>query len=332
MTLLPPPPPHHHLLLITSDITTASSAALVVLLSLVSLVSLLRLHLSSSSSPSRRLGLHSLTSLRLLLILSATLLSLIEFLRLPSLRPLLPHHHHSLRPLLPHHHHSLLCKTQLVLSLGLLQPFFFSSLLSLLSTSLTTSDYKPNQRPKALFFRALSVSLWSSFPSLFFQVVLAFFPKGILRELGMIPSMPATVTEIIMGGAAVDSEGGCPRPLASTAVVAVFGAMYVQCFLAVCVRTAEVVINRRLRKRVWALAAAVTAALVTQVAALVAAGAVWRPGEAAYEGMVTVAFVGVAVCVAVGEGILVIRPVADALAVGRGGDGRRSACGGVDTC
>ncbi|KAK1258115.1 hypothetical protein QJS04_geneDACA012302 [Acorus gramineus] len=321
MTLLPPPPPHHHLLLITSDVTTASSAALVVLLSLVSLVSLLRLHLSSSSSPSRRLGLHSLTSLRLLLILSATLLSLIEFLRLPSLRPLLPHHHHSL-----------LCKTQLVLSLGLLQPFFFSSLLSLLSTSLTTSDYKPNQRPKALFFRALSVSLWSSFPSLFFQVVLAFFPKGILRELGMIPSMPATVTEIIMGGAAVDSEGGCPRPLASTAVVAVFGAMYVQCFLAVCVRTAEVVINRRLRKRVWALAAAVTAALVTQVAALVAAGAVWRPGEAAYEGMVTVAFVGVAVCVAVGEGILVIRPVADALAVGRGGDGRRSACDWVDTC
>ncbi|KAK1321446.1 hypothetical protein QJS10_CPA03g01915 [Acorus calamus] len=320
MTLLPPPP-HHHLLLITSDVTTASFAALVVLLSLVSLVSLLRLHLSSPSSPSRRLGLHSLTSLRLLLILSATLLSLIEFLRLPSLRPLLPHHHHSL-----------ICKTQLVLSLGLLQPFFFSSLLSLLNTSLTNSDNKPNPRPQTLFLRALSVSLWSSFPSLFFQVVLAFFPKGILRELGTIPSMPATVTEIIMGGAAVVGEGGCPRPLASTAVVAVFGAMYMQCFLAVCVRTAEVVINRRLRKRVWALAAAVTAALVTQVAALVAAGAVWRPGEAAYEGMVTVAFVGVSVCVAVGEGILVIRPVADALAVGRGGDGRRSACDGVDTC
>ncbi|GAB2221863.1 hypothetical protein Droror1_Dr00013054 [Drosera rotundifolia] len=115
----------------------------------------------------------------------------------------------------------------------------------------------------------------------------------------------------------------CTCTLSSVAVFALFAAVYCVLFISACVRVVTVVINKRLRFRMKAMAMTVIVCLVVQVGVM-AAAALWG-GEEVVVVMLGVVGVGsFVVCAAVAESVLVIRPIWDALAVrGLEGEGQR---------
>lgn len=91
------------------------------------------------------------------------------------------------------------------------------------------------------------------------------------------------------------------------------------------------VINKGLRIRIYGLVAAVLGSLTLQIVFL-GLTALWNPEEEAYAVVTLVVFVGAFCCATAGEGILVIKPISDALDAGGnccrfprdGGGARRS--------
>lgn len=75
------------------------------------------------------------------------------------------------------------------------------------------------------------------------------------------------------------------------------------------------VINKALRVRIYGLASAVMVSVPAQIAFL-GLSVVWDPDEAVYGVMSLLVFLSAFVCAVVGQGILVIRPIADSLAAG----------------
>ncbi|CAA6673661.1 unnamed protein product [Spirodela intermedia] len=117
---------------------------------------------------------------------------------------------------------------------------------------------------------------------------------------------------LVLGTTNFSHGGRCSYPLFSTALLAWFGAAYVPWFVSACWRAAEVVINKRLGVRLYALTSTVVLGICVQVVAL-ALSAFWSPGTAVFQGLRLAAFLGVFSSALVGEWVLVLCPIADAL-------------------
>ncbi|KAF1871436.1 hypothetical protein Lal_00020229 [Lupinus albus] len=107
----------------------------------------------------------------------------------------------------------------------------------------------------------------------------------------------------------------CGYPFLNSAVFAGFGVGYSLWFLVSCWRVLSLVINKGLRARIYALAVTVLVALPLQIVAL-GFTLFWNPDEDMYGVVSLVVFFGAFCCAVMGEGILVIKPISDALDVG----------------
>lgn len=107
----------------------------------------------------------------------------------------------------------------------------------------------------------------------------------------------------------------CAYPFLNAVVFAAFGIGYSVWFMLSCWRVLSLVINKGLRVRICALAVVVLVGIPMQVVAL-GFTALWTPKDEVY-GVVSLAvFLGAFCCAVTGEGILVIKPISDALAAG----------------
>lgn len=292
----------------TLDQTVAALATTLLLLSAASAAAVLYLRFRSSCSSSRRrgrrlLGLNSLWPVRLLLVFFASLWTLAELLRLPLLRSLL-----HLPPAL-RHDPTQLCLAYVLAAHALAEPCFFATLLFLLRAS----NQSKSSSSAAAAPVAVAAALASAFPFLTLHVLSLYVPLDLLRRAGIPVDLLASPSYAYRVGLSA-AETRCTYPLFGAVLLAVLGVIYVPLFVSACWGAVSVVINKRLRVRLYALAAAVVAALCAQVAAL-ALSTLWDPGTAASEGLKLAAFVAVNCCATAGEVILVVQPVLDALAI-----------------
>ncbi|KAF6136220.1 hypothetical protein GIB67_001629 [Kingdonia uniflora] len=123
---------------------------------------------------------------------------------------------------------------------------------------------------------------------------------------------------IIKGDGGINGDGEmvfCAYPLSSTIIFGTFATIYVLFFMLACWKVVALVINKSLRVRINALLFAVIIVLPLQVLFL-ALSLMWRPDGTIFKGHALLVFLMVLSCAVVGECILIIRPIADALAVG----------------
>ncbi|GFZ06390.1 hypothetical protein Acr_18g0005600 [Actinidia rufa] len=280
------------------DIATLSLISCLTLLSVLSLCFIFHLRLKSRISHHLQ-NFISLWSVRLLLVSFAAAWALNEILRLPFF------HRHYLYPFLPNFtlsQQSNLCKIHIVLSLGLFEPGFLITLLFLLNVSIK------KRTPRDI--SAISLIFFSCTPVLVLQLFFLFFSP--LQN--QLPNILQTSSILL-----IDSFDNkilrCTYPIFSTIVFAAFVMAYTLGLLFSYWRVVSLVINKSTRVRIHALAFSVLICLPLQILFL-ASSSFWRPGTAAYGGVMFGMFISVAVCVAVGESVLVIRPIADALAAG----------------
>lgn len=288
------------------DVTTGALACTLLLLSLGSVAFILHFHLRASRGadphPRPRLlrlrDLNSLWAVRILLAAFACLWSLAELLRLPGLRHVLLGRPKAQAPRLQLD----ACSFYVLASQGFAEPCYFATLLFLLHASVQGKASYPNA-----FATALGLSLLASLPFLLSHSLFVAFSPWVLSRLGIPP-------EVFFGRDTIGFASGsrCSYPLFTTALLGGFGAVYVPWFVSTCWRAVAVVINKRLQVRLYALTSAVVVGISVQVAAL-AISAFWRPGDAAFEGLALTAFLGVFFSAAVGEGVLVVYPIADAI-------------------
>ncbi|KAG0500366.1 hypothetical protein HPP92_000438 [Vanilla planifolia] len=278
------------------ELVTACLAASALLYSFSSAVVVLRFQIRAARSPSRLrrlLGLNSLWPVRLLVVLFASLICFSELLHLRVLRRCLP------RPV-----SSSLCTAHSLLSPSFAEPAFFSTLLFLLRGS--THPKPPHSSVAATASTFLSASAYAlsvSLPFLLLHAAFLSLPDSLFLRLGL----PAD----FLGHA---HRRRCSVPLFATVLLALLAAVYVPLFVSACWSVVAVVINKRLRTRLYTLTASVVASLSVQVAAL-AFASLWPPSSAVSQGLSLVAFVSVLVSIVAGEAILVLQPVVDSLAV-----------------
>lgn len=267
------------------DLAILNLACLHLLSTFVAAVFVLLFH-RSSPSPSprhslrrRRLSLllhlqSSLWPVRLLLLLFASILSLSELLRLPPF---------------------FLCNAHSLASHSFAQPAFFATLLFLLRASVKTSS----SSSLSLTF-AFSISILAALPFLILQALLVFLSSTTLT--------PVTT------GKSTSIDRRCTHHLYTTVLLALLGAIYIPLFISACLNAATVVINNKLRVRLYLLVGTVVATLSVQVVSL-ALSSLWSPNLTVSQVLELISYVAVLVCVVVGEGILVVQPMVDMLAI-----------------
>lgn len=94
-----------------------------------------------------------------------------------------------------------------------------------------------------------------------------------------------------------------------------FGFGYCLMFLFSSWKVVSLVINKALRFRIYALTLAVLISLPLQIL-LLGLSALWQPDQPAFGGVSLALFLSTFSCAVVGEGILVIKPITESLAVG----------------
>lgn len=281
------------------SLATISLVSVLLIFSAFSLSFIFHFRLKTLHSHSNHLrDFNSLWSVRILLVSFAFLFSLTELLRLPL------HDDDPLFLLLPL---ETLCKLYVLSSIGLFQPCFFVTLLFLLNVSLTKDTASSNYDTATLaapLSRALFVVSLSCLPTFLSLLFFLFFSSGVRR----LPEV--FLRNSFRQGKVVQ----CTHPLNGTVVLGVFSSLYLGCFVGVCWRAVSMVINKKLRVRICSLSFAVVSSLSAQFLSL-ALSVAWRPGDLPFEAFSLVAFLSVISCSLVGEGILVIQPLADALLV-----------------
>ncbi|MBA0796077.1 hypothetical protein Gohar_006875 [Gossypium harknessii] len=105
----------------------------------------------------------------------------------------------------------------------------------------------------------------------------------------------------------------CDYPLLSSILFGLFGVIFILCFLLSFWKVVSQVINKALKLRIFALALTILIGLPLQVL-LMGMSAFWRPDKPTYNGIAVTVFLITFTFAAVGEGILVIKPIADSLA------------------
>ncbi|XVE58296.1 hypothetical protein DITRI_Ditri04bG0158700 [Diplodiscus trichospermus] len=283
------------------DFATLSFIASLLFLSLFSICFIF--HLRFKSRGSRHLqNFNSLWTVRFLFVFFIVLWALTELLRLPLFRRL---YFYSLLPQLTVPQQANLCKVNLVLSLGFFEPGFLVTLLFLLDVSVKKTT------PRSFF--GVFFVLASCLPIFLLQVYSVFFPGSEIR----LPELFYR-SWFVSWNIHNDKTVLCAYPLLSTILFGIFGAIFTFSFLLSFWRVVSHVINKALRVRIFALALTVIISLPLKIM-LMGLSVFWTPDKTAFDGVTLLAFLTTFTCAVVGEGILVIEPIADSLAATGGG-------------
>ncbi|EFJ13393.1 hypothetical protein SELMODRAFT_13526, partial [Selaginella moellendorffii] len=269
---------------------------------------------------------NSLWIVRLILILFAVLWGLGELLRLPLLRKKGWFLHR-----LGFRWQVTSCKIYILSSLGILEPCFFLTALFLVQGSIRSAPFTPRKRWNGRVIVSVLGFCAPVFLAQVFLVVVSPIVWGRREEEGSASyragggfvdrfKLPHYFTRVFQAMEVEEREkvvvaaAVCTYPLLSTVVLGMFGCVYVIYFLYLGWKMAALVINRRLQLRVYALVIAVALLLPIHVVFL-GLSVLSRPSEPLFEAVGFLGFLTVLLCTTVGEGILVVRPIADALAI-----------------
>lgn len=281
-----------------SDFATIWFVFGILLLSLFAFAFIFHLRIRSRQLPHLQ-NFNSLWAVRLLLVLFASLWAINEVIRLPFIR------RKYLYPFLPSlslNQQAEICKVHVVLSLGFFEPGFLITLLFLVNESIKT------QNP----FRTWGVALvcLACSPILLLQSFFVFF-SPLEAQLPTFMHATSYLSTDHFGNKSVL----CTYPLFSCIVFGVFSIAYSLAFLLSCWRVVAFVINKKIRVRLNMLATSFMILLPVQILCL-GLSPLWQPAEPIHGYVVLAMDLAVAWCVVIGEVILVIRPIADALAAG----------------
>nr|DAD18023.1 TPA_asm: hypothetical protein HUJ06_019486 [Nelumbo nucifera] len=283
-----------------SDIATLFFIFGCLLFSIFSLVSVFQFHVKTLKSYLLK-DFNSLWTVRTLLVSFISLWALSELLRLPILR----RYPFPIFGSLTLTQQINLCKIHVVLTQGFFEPGFLVSLLFIVNISIR------KRNPNDTWAMDICLLLSSCLPIFCLQVFFVFFK----------PKQEARFTEGFFRSYVIEDEddGGsgtvlCTYPLLGTIIFGAFAILYIVIFLLSCWRVITLVINKGLRYRIYGLALAVLVALPTQVL-LLGISVFWEPSEPAFQLIALAMFLSVLSCALVGEGVLVIKPIVDALAI-----------------
>ncbi|CAN0922704.1 hypothetical protein LINGRAHAP2_LOCUS33194 [Linum grandiflorum] len=290
------------------DLVTLCSTFAILVLSLVSLLFVFHLYLKSSTaagSSSRHLrSFNSLWSVRFCLVLFITLWALTDLLRVPSFRRRYTPKGFTVSQQIT------LCKLHVSLSLGLFEPGFLVTLLYLVNISV-----KKTAPPRRSFAAFIFVSV-ACLPPFLLQIFIVAFGASVFHLPPFFNRsylLPETVVDNVEEES--DQEVLCLYPFMSCVVFGGFVVWYLIAFSISCFKALTLVINKGLRMRLYGLTLVVMVTLPLQLVSL-GFSVMWTPRDEAYAVLSLVIFLTALVIAAVGEGILVIRPIADSLAVG----------------
>lgn len=280
----------------TFDSAILYSIIAIFLLSLFSLCFVFHLLFKSQNSHHLQ-SFNSLWSVRFLLVFIITLWGLNELFRIPLFRK---QHLYPFFPSLTLSQQESLCKVHVVLSLGLLEPGFLVILLFLMNISIK------RKTPRGTWVHAF---LWSAcIPILTIQFVFVF------TSMVKMPSIFHRSSVVFKNNFGVEIVM-CTYPLISCILFGAFGVWYTLFFFLSCFKVVTLAINKGLRARIYSLAFVVMVMLPLEILFLVLS-AFWRPEETIYGAFSFLVFFTTLVIAAVGEGIMIIRPIIDSLAAG----------------
>eukprot|EP01018_Ginkgo_biloba_P013092 Gb_10136 [translate_table: standard] len=257
---------------------------------------------------------NSLWAIRIMLVIFAILWGLGELIRLPLLRQ-----EGWVLSSVGFKGQANLCKVYVLSSHGFIEPCFYLTALFLVNGSLQNDPFGPRKRWNG---RAVLLILFCCLPVFLLQLFFVTIGPNIHFRSGFKDSeegfgkiLPRYFTRTFEEAHESNHQTAlCTYPLLSTIVLGIFGFMYISYFLYVCWRMLSLVINKRLQSRVYGLVFAVVLFLPVQVIFL-GLSIFWRPTDFNFELFSFMSFVTVIFSTTVGEGILVIRPISDALAV-----------------
>lgn len=298
-------PPHSSIV----DALGVTTLVLVISLCLVSLFCISYvLYFRSQVRQGRLLALrefNAVWAVRIMLITCAMLWGLIELLRLPLLRHKgAPFHSLGLQ------WQAILCQAHTVLSFGVMEPCFFLTALFLVQGSIRDA---PFERFRKWNQKTISLILVCCLPVLGLQASLVITNSRVPPE-GKVLGLPAYFSRSYIREPQQENEAVCTLPLMSTLVLGLFSCIYNCCFLWQGCQMVALVINKRLQIRVWGLVLSLAILLPVQVF-FMGLSVLSMPGNILFELMAFLGFLTILVCILVGEGILVVQAIADAMAV-----------------
>ncbi|KAE8710741.1 Detected protein of unknown function [Hibiscus syriacus] len=252
------------------------------------------------SRSSRHLqNFNSLWTVRFLFVVFVAFWGLTEVIRLPLFRRV---YLHPMFPKLAPPEQANFCKLHLVLSLGFFEPGFLVILLFLLDVSVKKTT--PNG-----FFSVFYVFA-SCLPLFLLQVYFVFLAGSELRFRKLF-NRCWFLFEIDQGQGG-DAEILCAYPFISTVLFGIFGVIFIFSFLLSFWKVVSHVINKSLKFRVYVLSFTILISLPLQIL-LMGLSAFWTPDKSTHDGLAISVFLTTFACAVVGEGILVIKPIADSL-------------------
>lgn len=284
------------------DFASLSLISCLLILSFLSLFFIIHLRYKSRLLPHLQ-NFNSLWTVRLLLVFFATFWALNEVLRLPFL-----HRTYNSFPFLTPltlAQQSSMCKVHVVLSLGFFEPGFLVTLLFLVNVSVKKSN------PSRMW--AVAAVAVACSPILLLQTILVFF-SPLETQSEKFFMHPSSIISM-------DSHGNefviCTYPTFSCVVFGAFAVAYSLAFLLSCWKVVAFVINKTISCRINTLAITVMVALPAQIICLCLL-LVSLPGGHIHGCAIFAMFLSFSWCVAVGEIILIIKPIADSLAAAAG--------------
>ncbi|KAG8381079.1 hypothetical protein BUALT_Bualt06G0084800 [Buddleja alternifolia] len=281
------------------DLATLSFVAGLLLLSLLAVAFIFHLRLRSRRAYHLQ-NFNSLWIVRLLLVSLASLWAVNEILRLPFIRR---KHLYPFLPSISLKQQENICKLHVVLSLGFFEPGFLITLLFLVNVSIKKKN------PPQLWAIASVLILCS--PIILLQIIFVFFSPFESFVPKFTPSSSVLTTDHYGNKSVL-----CVYPIMSSLAFSGFTIAYATAFLLSCWRVMALVINKGIRQRISMLATTVMVALPLQIICLSLSWLWMSPEDAVYGSLVLAMFVSVAWCMAVGEVILVLRPIRDTLEAG----------------
>lgn len=279
-----------------------SFIAALLLLSLLSLCFIFHLRLKSRTLHHLQ-NFNSLWAVRFILVSFITFWALNELLRLSFFRQ------HLLLSLFTSptlSNQANLCKIQAVLSLGFFEPAFLVTLLFLVNVSIK------QKTPNDIWVDVIPFVIITCFPVLIFQIMFVFLAPSESTQLPVLFTRSYVVSK---NGLDDHNKLLCAYPLLNTIVFGAFAIGYSLCFFFSSWKAVSLAINKGLRVQIYRLALTVLISLPVQILCL-GLSVLWDPEEPEYGRVALVVFITTFLCAVVGEGILVIRPITDALAVG----------------
>eukprot|EP00249_Psilotum_nudum_P020402 c27684_g1_i1 orf=1343-2374(+) len=298
-------------MLLTSSIVNAFGLATLVLVILLCLAGVFCvayvLFFRTKIHQGRLLALQNFNALwvvRIILITFTVLWGVTELLRLPLLR-----RKGWLFYPLNFRWQANLCKIYTIASFGFIEPCLFLTALFLVQGSMRDAPFTPKKKWNR---KVIALILLFCLPIFLVQAVLVIASSSFERD----KDIPHYFTRSFMKKLNSDGQdvAVCTFPLFSTLVLALFVCVYNAHLLHLGWKVMSVVINRRLQARVCGLVLALAVLLPLHVSFL-GLSVLSTPGNPVFEVITFLGFFTVLLCTLVGNAILVIRPIADALAV-----------------